>query len=105
MAGVTTGVYGAPFGRAPLGPLSPGIEPLHPYIRARFFNIQNRYSWATEMLYQRAKGVRPNLAPPNIAFKARAQRTVTPGSMGVPPVYGNALNFGPVWAGSEGASS
>ena len=100
--GVTTGVYGTPAGHAPIGPLSPGVESLHPTIAGMFLNLQNRFSWAAEMLNQRADGKLPNLAPPNVEFVARRIRSVPPQAQGGLPVDIGPITSGPKWLGAEG---
>lgn len=102
ITGVTISVFSRPFGRPPIGPLSPSVEPNHPTIAAAFFNIQNRFSWAKEMLMQRADGKLPNLAPPNVSYQARRIKSTQPQVQGGYPVALQTPNSGFKWLGTEG---
>lgn len=98
MSRLTIGIGAEDAGRIPTGPASPGYEPLHPRIVARYMNLE-AYDWPVEMLEHRPTGVLPNLAPIGLQFRARRMKTITPQSRGATIVGGASPRFGPSYSG------
>lgn len=101
--GVTIGqAQGAEFGALPIGPLSPGYNPLLGTIEGAFINLLQRFNWRSEITFHRPVGKLPNLAPPNLAFVGQAIPTVPARGSLRPRVLASAPNFGPFWNGTGG---
>ena len=102
-SGITTAVGGQVTGRPPIGPPSPGSEPLHARIVARYFNIL-RYPFAAEFAFHK-QVLAPYMGrgedPAGLQFVARPQRSVTPAARGVPPVPGAAPDHGYSYIGAQ----
>ena len=102
-SGITTAVGGASMGRPPLGPPGPGVEPLHPRIVARYFNIL-RYRFAEEFAYHKqvlAPAMGRGEDPAGLQFVARVQQSVQPQARGIPPVAGMSPDWGYSYIGAQ----
>lgn len=94
---LTVAVGGQSIGNPPIGPGSPGYEPVHNLIRGLYINMK-AMEWTNEMLYHRPIGHLPNYAPAGLQFVAEripAQTKTKP----VPPA---SPDFGRLWAGAGG---
>ncbi len=99
-AGIPPAGGGASRGRPPLGTLSPSVEPLHPRIVARYFNIL-RYRFAEEFAFHKQVLTCPNPAPVGVQFVASTQKSVTPGARGVPALAGASPDHGFSYIGAQ----
>jgi hypothetical protein len=98
-SGLTVAVGGQGIGNPPIGPLSPGFEPVYNLIMARRLNLR-AVPWTSEILYHRGlPGRRPNLAPLGVTW--RGSRIPTKGLRKNP--HPTAPYFGATWAGVGGS--
>jgi hypothetical protein len=88
-------VGGQGIGTPPIGPLSPGWEPVHNLIRGTRINLK-ALPWTAEELYHRPIGVLPNPAPAGLQFRGSAVKPTTV-RRGAKP---SAPDFGKMWAGA-----
>lgn len=97
---LTVAIGGQSIGHPPIGPTSPGYEPIYNLIMGARINMKAE-PWTIEMLYHRPIGHMPNYAPKGVQFRG-SRLPVIAARKGNAPVPGVAPNFGNLWAGVGG---